>query len=438
MSFLLPDAVLDGVEVRRGSAVELEGDRIVSVQPSAGLPEDAEVLRLPGRMLVAGLQNVHSHAFQRDIRGVVERVSHLAPEEDFWTWREAMYGAAMALDPDSIEDVARRVFAQMRAAGYTTVGEFHYVHHRPDGSWYENPNALAEAVCRAAEAVGLRIVLLLTAYARGGAGLPPSGGQLRFSDPSLDAYLGRVDALRRWAADRPLVSVGVAPHSVRAVPREWLEGIGAYAGEHGLVLHVHADEQPREIAESLAEHGLRPIELIAAAGALTDRTTVIHATHVDASEIDLLAEAGATVGICPTTEGNLGDGYAPVRSFFESGVPLAVGSDSNTRIDPFEELRELELIARRTAGRRNVLVRRDADGPTGELLAAGQVSGARALGLEARRLAAGGPADLLAVDLEPPESAGVAPAHRAAALVFAGSSSLGRETWGAGASAGGA
>ncbi len=429
MTFLAPDAILDGVDVRRGLAVELDGGRIAAVLPVADLPDGAEVVGLPGRLLAAGFQNVHSHAFQRDLRGTVERVSRVAPDEDFWTWREAMYAAVAALDADAMEDVASRVFAQMRASGYTTVGEFHYVHHRRDGSWHDEPNALAEAVCRAAESVGLRIVLLLAAYARGGAGVPASGGQLRFSDPTLEAYLGRVDALRRWAADRPLVSVGVAPHSVRAVPRDWLEGIGAYAGEHDLVLHVHADEQPREIAESLAEHGLRPIELISACGALTDRTTVIHATHVDASEIDLLAEAGATVGVCPSTEGNLGDGYVPVRSFHDAGIPLAVGSDSNTRIDPFEELRELELVARRTAGRRNVLVAGDADGPTAALLAAGQVAGARALGLDPRRLEAGAPADVISIDLGNAEIAGVADRDLAAAIVFAGSAALVRESW---------
>jgi formimidoylglutamate deiminase len=435
VSFLLPAAVLQGDVVRRGLAVELGADGLIAaIGPAGAVPAAADVAPLPGVLLASGFQNAHSHAFQRDIRGVVEQVSRLAPEDDFWTWREAMYAAAMGLDPESIEDVARRVFGQMRAAGYTTVGEFHYVHHRPDGSWYEEPNALAEAVCRAAESVGLRIVLLLAAYARGGAGVPAAGGQLRFSDPSLGAYLGRVDALRAWAADRPLVSVGVAPHSVRAVPRDWLEAIADHAARHDLVLHIHADEQPREIAESLAEHGLRPIELISASGALTDRTTVVHGTHVDASEIDLLAEAGATVCVCPSTEGNLGDGYVPARARVAAGVPLAVGSDSNTRVDPLEELRELELIARRTAGRRNVLVAPGSGGPTAGLLAVGQVHGATALGLVPRRLEAGAPADLVAIDLEHPEIAGVADAHLPAAIVFAGSAALISGSWIAGAS----
>lgn len=432
MTVLVPEAILVGTEVHRGVAVELDGDRIARFGPVSELATGPDSQSLPGRLLVAGFQNVHSHAFQRDIRGVVEHVSKLAPEDDFWTWREAMYGAAMALDPEAIGDVARRVYTQMRASGYTTVGEFHYVHHQPDGSWYDEPNALAQAVIEAAEQVGIRIVLLQTAYARGGAGIAPAGGQLRFSDPSVEAYLERVELLRRWAEDRPLVSVGVAPHSVRAVPREWLEAIAAYADEHDMVVHIHANEQPREVAESLAEHGLRPIELIAAAGALTDRTTIVHATHLDTAEVDLLAESGATVCACPTTEGNLGDGYVPARSLFQAGVGLAIGTDSNTRIDPFEELRELELVARRTAGRRNVLVATGATGPSEALLDAGQVRGATALGLEPRRLAAGSPADLIAIDLEHAEIAGVADEDLAAAIVFAGSSALVTESWIAG------
>jgi formimidoylglutamate deiminase len=378
---LVPDAVLDGDGVRRGLAVRVADGQIAAVGPAAEAGPGA--VRLAGTLLTPGFANVHSHAFQRDLRGLVERRSP-AGRDDFWSWRTPMYAHASSLDPATIGDVSGRAFAQMRRAGYTVVGEFHYVHHQPDGTPYPRPNALAEAVCAAAERVGLRIVLLLTAYARGGWNRPPEPGQRRFCDASVEAYLERLEALRSWSADRPLVTVGAAPHSVRAVPRSWLERIAAHCREHDLPLHVHADEQPREVEESLAEHGLRPVELLAAVGALGPRTVVVHGTHVDEAEIRLLAEAQATVCACPTTEANLGDGYVPAERLVAAGVRLSVGSDSNTRIDPLEELRELEACARRTALRRNVLVGPDDAGPGPLLLRAGWADGARALGLPSR------------------------------------------------------
>ena len=241
----------------------------------------------------------------------------------------------------------------MRRAGYTAVGEFHYL-------GLQEALAAAEA---AAEA-GIELVVLLTAYAR--------GGLARFRQESAG---GVPRARSRRCAARARAS-GVAPHSVRACPADWLEEIGRYAAAEGLPLHVHADEQPREIEECLAEHGVRPIELLARTGCLGPRTTVVHATHADAGELDLLAEHGARVCLCPTTEANLGDGYAPVAALRERGIGICIGSDSNVRIDPLEELRELEGIARRDAGRRNVV-------PLGSLLCFGSDEGAAALGLDA-------------------------------------------------------
>lgn len=430
MTVLVPELVLDRDGLRRGLAVELADGRIARVLPASDAPADAE--RLPGLALLPGFANGHSHAFQRDIRGVVERVDPARPEDDFWTWREAMYAAAGSHDPDSMHDVARRAFRQMRRAGYTAVGEFHYVQHRPDGTFYDDPNAMAKAVCTAAEAEGLRIVLLLVAYERGGHARPLADGQRRFVDPTVASYLARLDALAAWASDRPLVTVGAAPHSMRACSRAWLEAIAARTRALGLPLHVHASEQPREVEESLAEHGLRPVALLGAAGALGPLTTIVHGTHVDAAEIALLAAAESTVCVCPTTEANLGDGYAPVRALFEAGVPMSIGSDSNTIIDPLVEARELEHIARRTALRRNVLVRPGEDGPARVLLDVLWDFGARSLGLPEPRIAAGAPADLVALDLGDDEIAGVADEHLAAALVFAGSARLVRRTWVAG------
>jgi formimidoylglutamate deiminase len=431
MTVLLPELVLGpDARVREGVAVEVVAGRIARLLDASDAPADA--LALPRRLLVPGLVNAHSHAFQRALRGRVERVDPEHPFDDFWTWREEMFAAATALDPGSVRRTSEACFREARAAGYTTVGEFHYIHHQPDGTPYDEPNELAHGVCDAARAAGIRLVLLQTAYSRAGRGLPPSPGQRRFCDASVEAYLARVDALRESVAGDSLITVGYAPHSVRALPREWLEAIARHAAESGLPVHVHADEQPREIDESLAEHGLRPIALLDACGLLGPRTTIIHATHADDDELDLLAERGASVCACPSTEANLGDGFLPAARLWARGVPVAFGADSNTRLDPFEEARETEGLARRQAGRRNVLVRPGEDGPARSLWECLTVNGARALGLEAAEIAVGAPADLVALDLDHPEISNVPAEHLPAAVLFSGSSALVRETWVAG------
>jgi formimidoylglutamate deiminase len=242
-------------------------------------------------------------------------------------------------------------FREMRDAGYTAVGEFHYV-----------GLSEAKAAVEAARAAGVELVLLLAAYGR--------GGIERFRQESPAAYLAQVEELGAEGA-----RVGVAPHSVRACTADWLRQIGRYAEREELVLHIHADEQPREIEECLAEHGLRPIQLLAETGCLGPRTTIVHGTHADDAELDLLAEAGGRICVCPTTEANLGDGFVPVGRVRERGIGLCIGSDSNVRIDPLEELRELEGTARRQELRRNVI-------SPAELLEIGSSEGARALGLE--------------------------------------------------------
>jgi formimidoylglutamate deiminase len=295
-------------------------------------------------LTLPGFVDAHTHTFQRALRG-------RAGGGDFWAWREEMLREADAQTPASVRRGYEAAYREMRAAGYTAVGEFHYL-----------GLAEARAAAGAAGEAGVELVVLLVAYARGG--LP------RMRQGSVAEYLRGLEALR---ADG--LRVGVAPHSVRACPRDWLEELGRYAAEHALPLHVHAGEQPREVEECLAEHGVRPIELLADAGCLSERTTVVHATHADGAELDLLAQAGATVCACPTTEADLADGFLPAARLEHRGVPLCIGSDSNVRIDPLEELRELEGIARRQTGRRGVF-------GTERLLCYGADEGARALGLE--------------------------------------------------------
>jgi formimidoylglutamate deiminase len=316
-------------------------------------------VRKPPR--IPGFVDVHCHAFQRGLRGRVEG-------GDFWAWRDTMLELAAAQTPDRVRRGYADVYREMRAAGYTAVGEFHYL-------GLEQAHAAAEA---AAEA-GVELVLLHVAYARGGID--------RFRQESVAAYLRELEELRAGG-----IRVGVAPHSVRACPRGWLEELGRYAAQEGLPLHVHADEQPREIEECLAEHGVRPIELLDACGCLGPRTTVVHATHADGHELDVLAAAGARICVCPTTEANLGDGFLAVERVLHRGIELCIGSDSNVRIDPLEELRELDGIARRQSGRRDVF-------SVDDLLAIGSVGGAAALGLDAW--------PDVAVDVEHPQLAGV-------------------------------
>jgi formimidoylglutamate deiminase len=347
---------------------------------------------------IPAMANAHSHAFQLDLRGAGER---LVPDDDFWSWRTEMYRLASSHTPKSMGEVGARAYGQMAAAGYGAVGEFHYVHHQPDGTSYPEPNAMAIALARAARACGLEIVLLPAAYHRAGwagSDSPPDPGQVRFCDPSVEAFLSRVDALRAWAAGVEGVSVGVAAHSVRAVPAEWLQEIARYTDEHGLVRHIHASEQQRELAECEAEHGCSPIELLARTGFLGPRTSVIHAIHVSERDVALLAEADAIVVTCPTTEGNLGDGHLPGLRYRDAGVRLAIGTDEQTRIDPFEELREMETLARREGHTRFALLAA-ADGDLwGQMVAHGRAS----LGL------APAPVAEIEIDLDHPDLASVA------------------------------
>jgi formimidoylglutamate deiminase len=355
------------------------------------------------------MPNAHSHAFQRGLRGRAERIGR--PHDDFWSWREAMYELAAELDPESIERASLAAYREMAAAGYGAVGEFHYVHHRPDGRPYDDPNATAKAVARAGRAAGLEIVLLPAAYHRAGPGRPAGERQRRFCDPDPASFLARVDELRAWAVSQDRLHVGIAAHSARAVPAEWLKEVAAYSEEHGLVRHVHAAEQVREVEEVRAEHGCSPIELLERTGFLGPRASVVHAIHVSERDVELLAASGTTVVSCPTTEGNLGDGHPPLLAFRDAGVPLAIGSDSQVRIDPFEEARELETLARREGETRHALLAASGD-LWGELCRAG----ARALGIDS--------AGEVEIDTDHPDLAGIEPPDLPAALATCASAAV--------------
>ena len=361
-------------------------------------------------MKIQAMVNAHSHAFQIELRGVGERT---LTDDDFWSWRTEMYRLAGEHDPDSMNAIGRRCYAEMKGAGYGAVGEFHYVHHQPDGTPYEERGAMAIALAEAAMSVGLEIVLLPAAYHRGGPGVPPSQGQLRFCDPDVETFLERVDGLRAWASGRVGVHVGVAVHSVRAVPASWIEAVAAYSERHGLVRHVHACEQRRELAECLQEHDCTPIELLERCGFLGPLASIVHGIHVSRIDIELLGSSGSTVVACPTTEGNLGDGYQPAIEYRDAGVPYAIGSDSQVRIDPFEEARELETGARRERQTRHALLAVDDGRLWDRLVHGGRVS----LGLT-------GPAAEVEIDLEHPDLAGIAPSQIPYALVTCASAGV--------------
>lgn len=428
MNYLAPEYVYTsrGLEANALVAVRDDGriDALVVGEEARTLAQAAGggVERLNGLALLPGFVNAHSHVFQRSLRGHTHRP--LATRDSFWTWRDAMYAAAEQLNPDNLYESALRTYREMLMAGYTSVGEFHYVHHQPGGQAYANPNAMAEAIAQAGRDAGIRVVLLMTAYAQAGFGLPPEEGQRRFCDAGVDVYLARVEALRLKGA-----LVGVAPHSVRAVPEDWLREIAAYSRGYKLPLHVHADEQRGEIEQCVAAYGCRPVELLERCGALGARTTVIHATHADEGEIALLARYGCTVCVCPTTEGDLGDGIAPYEALLKAKAPLCIGSDSNTRLDPLEELRWAEYTARMRYERRRVLVGDESGSPGRLLLEYGTRCGAKALGVESGTLEPGMFADFVAVDVHHPSLAGWSAPDFLDTLFFGASAEVITQTW---------
>jgi len=407
----------------------LQANKVVSISDAgyiSAITERTENVTitdlLPDVELLPGFVNTHSHAFQRTLRGQTQHAR--SAHDTFWTWRHAMYETAQGLTPATLYQNTLQTYREMLTAGYCSVGEFHYVHHQPDGHPYANASIMSEAVLQAGLDAGIRVVLLLTAYAQGNFHQPPDRMQRRFCDASLDAYLARVDALRSKS-----IHLGVAPHSVRAVPAEWLRAIGEYSRSYHLPFHIHADEQLAEIEQCQAAEGCTPIELLERCGVLGPQTTIIHATHANQKEIALLAQSGASVCVCPTTEGDLGDGIAPYNELIAAHIPLAIGSDSNTRLDPIEELRWAEYSARMRYQRRRILVADASASPGASLLTIGTQAGANALGLQTGSIAPGMAADFVAIDLQAPSLAGWTPDNFLDTLFFGASSQIITQTW---------
>lgn len=318
-------ALVEGRELT-DVVIEVTEGRITAITSSES-PASAD-LRL-GTVL-AGSGNAHSHAFHRALRGRTHDQGG-----DFWRWREQMYAVADRLTPDSYERLAEAVFAEMLVTGWTTVAEFHYIHHRPDGAPYEDPNAFGAALARAADNVGIRLTLLDTLYLTSAPGRPLLPEQSRFGDGTAEAWL------ERWQRLHETHAVGAAIHSIRAVSPDDVALVAERLPTEA-PLHVHVSEQPAENEQSLAAYGRTPTQVLADAGALSPRTWLVHATHLSDVDIALIADSGAGVVMCPTTEADLGDGIGPARELAEAGVRIALGSDQNAVIDPWLEVRGLE------------------------------------------------------------------------------------------------
>ena len=388
--------------VARDVLIDVEDGRIAAVTP--GVSEHPPGAQRRRGLTLPGMANVHSHAFHRALRGRTHR-----ERGTFWTWRERMYAAAARLDPDTYLELATAVYTEMALSGITAVGEFHYLHHGPDGTPYDDPNAMGLALIEAARRAGIRLTLLDTCYLTGGFDEPLDGPQRRFGDADADTWAARVDRL----ADGPDLRIGVAAHSVRAVPDGQLPTVAAFAAARSAPLHTHLSEQVAENQACRAAYGKTPTQVFADAGVLGPRATAVHATHLTAEDIELVGATGTGVCLCPTTERDLADGIGPARELADAGAPLSLGTDSHAVIDPFEEARGVELDERLRSHERGRFT-------VAELLTAATAAGHAALGWDdGGRIAPGARADLVTVGLNGPRLAGWDPEAVDAAVLFA-------------------
>jgi len=485
----LPGLIFTGGRFERGLALVCDSSGTIVKLARVDELKDEKRINLTNRALLPGMVNSHSHAFQRVLRGRTEYRSLSAPfrgevprarsgssptlnndnaGDSFWTWREMMYSAATRLTPADIYDASRMAFLEMALHGITAVGEFHYLHH-PDGTPYDDPNLLAKEVIRAAGDVGLRIALLRVAYARAGFQTEPNPRQVRFIESDPEIYLKNLEtliadvtrgtsptvsegssaddkngALPDIRATAPSTWLGVAPHSVRAVPLEYLRTVITHANQRDLLVHMHVAEQPAEVSGCVEEYGRSPVALLQTEGLLSEQFTAVHAIHVTPKAISSFAQSGAMVCACPTTERNLGDGVVPAEEYFKQDVPICLGTDSHAQIDLLEDARELEYHLRLQKLERAVLSVRSPtvrDGsalngalPDGRasdtarlLFECATVNGARSIGAPGGTLEPGKAADFFTVALDDPSIAGASLDDLLSSIVFSVSRAAVRE-----------
>jgi formimidoylglutamate deiminase len=415
-TFYCPELLyLDGTFVAdRGLLIDDAGriERIVAKRDSGIFT----TVSFPRKALLPGFVNTHSHSFQRLIRGKAE--SRIVSGRDFWSWRGTMYHAAAQLTPEQIFDVARMTFLEMLLAGTTTVGEFHYLHTDPSGRAYDDPNLLSKQVIAAAQSVGLRIVLLRTAYLRSGFGLPADPGQTRFFE-STNQFLGNMSELiAQYPATSNEVYFGVAPHSIRAVPLDDLQEIAAWACSKKLPLHMHVAEQVAENEACISEYGCTPVELLSANRILSSKFTAVHSIHVRPDEIEELARLRSIICSCPTTERNLGDGIFPADEVMAASIRVALGSDSQAQIDPLEDARELDYHLRLRNQQRAILDMIDQKTLAQRLFSCATRNGAESLTVPAGEFVSGSLADAFTADLDDLSIAGHSPEDLLPILLF--------------------
>ncbi len=372
--------------------------------------------------IVPGIANLHSHAFQRAMAGMAERQTN--PEDSFWTWRETMYRFAARFTPELLQAVAAQLYTEMLEAGYTTVCEFHYLHHAPDGRPYNDPAAMSRALIAAARETGIRLTLLPVLYMTSGFDGRALGERQRRFGHSLDAYLQLIDTLCEEAA--PDLHIGCALHSLRAVPADAMKAVLA-ALPPAMPVHIHIAEQVGEVQDCLAIRNARPVEWLLDNAAVDARWTLVHATHLTAAEVQGIARTGATVAICPTTEANLGDGLFPLRDYLAAGGRWGIGSDSHISVSPIEELRWLEYGQRLITRHRNIAVR-PASPSVGETLLTDVSNSARqSTGHAIGRLAVGEFADAVVLDTDAPPLFGLAATDAIDRWIFSGNRNLVRD-----------
>jgi formimidoylglutamate deiminase len=404
------------------SALVRGDDGLLAGFMPAGEVEESALLK--NRAILPGLINAHSHAFQRVIRGRTEyRTAN--GKDSFWTWCEMMYSAASRLTPEDVYDASRMAFLEMALSGITAVGEFHYLHHSPDGTPYDDPNLIAKEVVRAANDVGLRIALLRVAYARSGYETETNPQQLRFIEKNPETYLRNVEQLGKDVAGvdgtEKTAWIGVAPHSVRAVPLDYLKEIIGFANSPQLPVHMHVAEQPAEVGSCIKEYGRSPVALLSTEGLLSDRFTGVHVIHVTPKAVRMIADARAMVCACPTTERNLGDGVVPIDNYFNQSVRVSLGTDSHVEIDLLEDARELEYHLRLQKVERAVLAPADDEGHSAlaaRLFECATVNGAASIQAPGGILETGRFADFFTVDLNDPSIAGASSDDLLSAIVF--------------------
>ena len=374
--------------------------------------------------IVPGLANLHSHAFQRAMAGMAERQTN--PEDSFWTWRETMYRFAGRFTPELLQSVATQLYAEMLEAGYTSVCEFHYLHHAPDGRPYDDPAAMSRALVVAAREAGIRLTLLPVLYMTGGFdGRALNERQRRFGH-DVDAYLRLVDVLCEDAG--PMLHVGCALHSLRAVPPDAMRAVLA-ALPPAMPVHIHIAEQIGEVQDCLAIRNARPVEWLLGNAAVDSRWTLVHATHLTAAETRGIAQGGATVAICPTTEANLGDGLFPLRDYLQAGGRWGVGSDSHISVSPVEELRWLEYGQRLSTRHRNIAVRPDSPSVGDTLLRGAALSARHATGHATGTFSPGEYADAVVLDTDAPQLYGLCADDAVDRWIFSGNRNLVRDVY---------